>query len=100
MTGVQTCALPISVLSDVLDAAAHRERRRDLGWNESAELVSAGDIPMRWYLRGGFSQDDARALCGEVEALAQGAVITAPLTEAQVKAAAEKLGAAAMLRVL
>lgn len=89
-----------AVMSDVLDAAAHRQSRRDIGWNESAEVTPAGEIPMKWYLRGGFSSEDARTLCGEAEVLASGAVITGALTEAQAKEAAEKLGAAAMLRVL
>ena len=89
-----------AVMSDVLDAAAHRTSRRDIGWNESAEVTPAGEIPMKWYLRGGFSSEDARTLCGEAEVLASGAVITGALTEAQAKEAAEKLGAAAMLRVL
>ncbi|MCI9513086.1 MAG: homoserine dehydrogenase [Oscillospiraceae bacterium] len=89
-----------AVMSDVLDAAAHRQNRRDIGWNESAEVTPAGEIPMKWYLRGSFSSEDAKTLCGEVEVLSSGAVITGALTEAQVKDAAEKLGAAAMLRVL
>ena len=89
-----------AVMSDVLDAAAHRQNRRDIGWNESAEITPAGEIPMKWYLRGSFSSEDAKTLCGEVEVLSSGAVITGALTEAQVKDAAEKLGAAAMLRVL
>ncbi len=89
-----------AVMSDVLDAAAHRQNRRDIGWNESAEITPAGEIPMKWYLRGSFSSEDAKTLCGEVEVLSSGAVITGALTEAQTKDAAEKLGAAAMLRVL
>ena len=89
-----------AVMSDVLDAAAHRQNRRDIGWNESAEVTPAGEIPMKWYLRGSFSSEDAKTLCGEVEVLSSGAVITGALTEAQTKDAAEKLGAAAMLRVL
>jgi hypothetical protein len=36
----------------------------------------------------------------EAEKIAEGAVITAPMTEIRAKAAAEKLGAAVMLRVL
>ena len=55
---------------------------------------------MKWYLRGAFSVADAKAVCGEVEEVAEGAVITAPMKEADAKAAAEKLGAAALLRVL
>ena len=89
-----------AVMSDVLDAAAHREKRRDLSWNESADITPAEELPMKWYLRGAFSTEDARTVCGEVEVLASGAVITGAMTEADAKAAAEKLGAAAMLHVL
>ena len=55
---------------------------------------------MKWYLRGAFSAADAKAVCGDVEEVAEGAVITAPMAEAAAKEAAEKLGAAALLRVL
>ena len=55
---------------------------------------------MKWYLRGAFSTAEAKAVCGEVEEVAEGAVITVPMAEADAKAAAEKLGAAALLRVL
>ena len=89
-----------AVISDVMDALQHRHKRRNLGWDEAADLVSAAEVPMRWYLRGSFSAADAQALCGGAEELEPGAVITAPMTEVQAKSAAEKLGAAAMLRVL
>lgn len=89
-----------AVMSDVLDVLQHRAKRRDLGWSERAELAVTEEIPMKWYLRGQFSAIDAKSACGEVEELASGAVITAPMTELAVKAAAEKLGAAAVLRVL
>ena len=55
---------------------------------------------MKWYLRGSFTVSDAQTVCGPVEEVAANAVITAPLTVADAKAAAEKLGGAAMLRVL
>ena len=89
-----------AVLSDVMDAIRHREKRRNLGWSQSADLVAADDLVMRWYLRGDFTLEAAKAACGEVEQLAEGAVITAPITGAAAKKAAEALGAAAMLRVL
>ena len=89
-----------AVLSDVMDAIRHRERRRNLGWSQSADLVAADDLVMRWYLRGDFSLDAAKAVCGEVEELTEGAVITAPVTGAAAKEVAKALGAAAMLRVL
>ena len=89
-----------AVMGDVIDAIQHRAKRRDLGWSQGADLVAAADLPMRWYLRGDFSLDDARTVCGQAEELAQGAVITGTMTEMEAKAAAEKLGAVSMLRVL
>ena len=62
--------------------------------------MAADDLVMRWYLRGDFSLDAAKAVCGEVEELTEGPVITAPMTGAAAKEAAKALGAAAMLRVL
>ncbi len=89
-----------ALIGDVIDAVAHREKRRDLGWSESADLANSAELAMKWYLRGEFSAADAKAACGDVEEVAEGAVITAPMAEADAKAAAEKLGAAALLRVL
>jgi len=89
-----------ALIGDVIDAVAHREKRRDLGWSQSAELLDPAELPMKWYLRGAFSIADAQAVCGEVVEVAEGAVITVPMVEAEAKAAAEKLGAAALLRVL
>lgn len=89
-----------ALIGDVIDAVAHREKRRDLGWSESADLADVAELAMKWYLRGGFSADEAKAVCGDVEVIGEGAVITAPMAEAAAKAAAEKLGAAALLRVL
>jgi len=89
-----------ALIGDVIDAVAHREKRRDLGWSESADLADVAELVMKWYLRGGFSADEAKAVCGDVEVIGEGAVITAPMAEAAAKAAAEKLGATALLRVL
>ena len=85
-----------AVMGDVLDVIDHRAKRRNLGWSQGAELAAIEEIPMKWYLRGEF---DAAAV-EEAEKIAENAVITAPMTEAQAKAAAERLGAAVMLRVL
>ena len=85
-----------AIMGDIIDAVAHRDVRRDLGWTEEAELADANEIPMKWYLRGEFSADSVE----NAEKVAENAVITAPLTKAQAQAQAEKLGAAAMLRVL
>ena len=89
-----------AVMGDVIDAVQHREKRRNLGWSQGEALVSAAELPMKWYLRGNFSLDDARTVCGQAEELRTGAVITGAMTETQAKAAAEKLGAVSMLRVL
>ena len=89
-----------ALMGDVIDAIQHREKRRELGWSESADLADSALLPMKWYLRGDFTAADAKAVCGEVEEIAPNAVITAAMTEIDAKAAAEKLSAAAMLRVL
>ena len=89
-----------AVVGDIIDIMQHREHRRDISWNESAELTKSCEIPMKWYLRGNFSNADAEAACGKIEALAEGAVIVADLDEAAAKAAAEKLGAVSLLHVL
>jgi homoserine dehydrogenase len=89
-----------ALMGDVIDAIQHREKRRELGWSESADLADSALLHMKWYLRGDFTAADAKAVCGEVEEIAPNAVITAAMTEIDAKAAAEKLSAAAMLRVL
>ena len=89
-----------ALMGDIIDAIQHRDKRRDLGWSEAAELADSDELPMKWYLRGSFTVSDAQTVCGPVEEVAANAVITAPLTVADAKAAAEKLGGAAMLRVL
>lgn len=89
-----------ALMGDIIDAVQHREKRRELGWSESADLLPSAELPMKWYLRGSFDAEAAKAVCGEAEKVADGAVITAPMKEADAKAAAQRLGAAAMLRVL
>ena len=85
-----------AVMGDVLDVLDHRAKRRNLGWSQGAELAAIEEIPMKWYLRGEFAAAEVQ----DAEKIADSAVITAPMTEIQAKAAAEKLGAAVMLRVL
>ena len=87
-------------MGDVLDVIEHRTKRRNIGWSEGACLADIKELSMRWYLRGEFSAEAARKECGEAEELAPGAVITAPMKEADAKAAAAALGACAVLRVL
>ena len=87
-----------AVMGDVLDVMDHREKRRNIGWSQGADLAAVEDLPMRWYLRGSFAE--AGDVCAVSEKLAEGAVITEPMTESAAKAAAQALGADAMLRVL
>ena len=84
-----------AVMGDVLDALAHRNRRRDLGWSEDAPLIDQErDLPLYWYLRG----DLARPAGGEK--LAEGAYIVGPLSAQAAKELAEQVKAAALMPVL
>jgi len=83
-----------AVMGDVIDALQHREKRRNLGWSESAPLAAFDGLSMRWYLRGGFQAPEG------CEALSGGAVLTGVLTAGEAKALAENLGAEAILPVL
>jgi len=83
-----------AVMGDIIDALQHRDKRRDLGWSESASLASFDELVMPWYLRGGFT-----APAGST-ALEGGAVITAPMSAGDARALAGKLGADALLPVL
>ena len=84
-----------AVMGDVLDALAHRSKRRDLGWSEPAALIDhEQELPLYWYLRGGAVQPEGS------EKLADGAYITGPLSVKAAKELAEQSGAAALLPVL
>ena len=89
-----------AVMGDVLDVITHRSNRRRIGWNEDAQLADVKELSMKWYLRGEFSAEEAEKVCGKIEILAPGAVITSAVKEEQAKAMAEALNAAVMLRVL
>ena len=89
-----------AIMGDIIDAIQHREERYPLGWSESADLFPSAELATKWYLRGQFTAAEAQAACGEVREVAPGAFITAPMAEAAAKAAAEKLGAAALIRTL
>lgn len=83
-----------AVMGDVLDALAHREKRRSLGWSEPADLIDLErELPMRWYIRGGSEQPP------ECEKLTGNAYITGLMPAKDAKALAEKTGAAALLPV-
>lgn len=83
-----------AVMGDVIDALQHREKRRDLGWSESAPLAGFDELSMRWYLRGGVVPGTG------LESLSDGAYLTASLTGREAKELAAKLDAAVLLPVL
>ena len=84
-----------AVMGDVLDALGHREKRRDLGWNEGADLVDLEtELPLHWYLRGDFAAPPSS------ERLAEGAVIVGPVSHKEAKVLSARVGAQAMLPVL
>lgn len=84
-----------AVMGDVLDALEHREKRRNLGWSQGADLVDLdSDLPLYWYLRGDFTAPPGS------ERLAEGAVIVGPVSRKEAKALAARVNAEAMLPVL
>lgn len=84
-----------AVMGDVIDVLNHREKRRSIGWIESAQLADMErDVPLYWYLRGG-----AETPAGS-ESLADGACIVGPLCRKDAKSLAERLGAQMLLPVL
>lgn len=84
-----------AVMGDVLDVLEHREKRRNLGWSESADLIDfSNELPMYWYLRGDFTAPPSS------EVLSDGAVIVGPVSHRQAKALAQRVGAQALLPVL
>lgn len=61
-----------AVMGDVLDALAHREKRRNLGWSRDAALADLETaLSMRWYIRGAdrltaaMTAREARAMAGQ-----------------------------------
>ncbi len=83
-----------AVMGDVIDVLQHREKRRNLGWSESAELAGMDGLPMRWYLRGAFTPPQGSQEIGG------GAVLTGVMPAGEARALAENLGAEAILPVL
>ena len=84
-----------AVMGDVLDALAHRAKRRDLGWSEDAPLIDQErDLPLYWYMRGEIARPEGS------EQLAEGAYIVGPLSVQAAKELAERSGAAALMPVL
>ena len=84
-----------AVMGDALDALEHREKRRNLGWSQGADLVDLdSDLPLYWYLRGDFTAPPSS------ERLAEGAVIVGPVSRKEAKALAARVNAEAMLPVL
>ena len=84
-----------AVMADILDALAHRQKRRSLGWSEPADLADLErDLPIRWYMRGVFpAPADSQPLSGA-------AVITSPMPAAEARTMACQLDAKAVLPVL
>ena len=84
-----------AVMGDVLDALEHREKRRNLGWCEGADLVDLdSELPLYWYLRGDFAPPPSS------ERLAEGAVIVGPVPRKEAKILAARVGAQVVLPVL
>ena len=84
-----------AVMGDVLDALEHREKRRDLGWSQGADLVDLDSgLPLYWYFRGDLSPPPSS------ERLAEGAVIVGPVSRKEAKALAARVNAEVMLPVL
>lgn len=84
-----------AVMGDVLDALEHREKRRNLGWSQGADLVDLdSDLPLYWYLRGDLTPPPSS------ERLAEGAVIVGPVSRKEAKVLAARVNAAVMLPVL
>ena len=84
-----------AVMGDILDALAHRDRRRNLGWSQSAELIDLdAELPLHWYLRGDFTPPAGS------QRLSDRAVIVGPVPGAEVRALAQRVGAQTLLPVL
>lgn len=84
-----------AVMGDVLDALEHREKRRNLGWCEGADLVDLdSELPLYWYFRGDFAPPPSS------ERLAEGAVIVGPVPRKEAKILAARVGAQVVLPVL
>ncbi len=79
-----------AVVGDILDILQHRSCCRTLDWSQPADLVDAGDLATPWFVRGGQTGGAAE------RTLAPGAVMTIPMTAAQVAA----LQADSAIRVL
>ena len=84
-----------AVMGDILDALAHRDRRRNLGWSQSAELIDLdAELPLHWYLRGDFTPPAGS------QRLSDRAVIVGPVPGTEVRALAQRVGAQTLLPVL
>lgn len=70
-----------AVVADMMDALAHREKRRPIEWGDGSQqlLLPIDDLESAWYVRG--TVDDALVACKT-----EGAVITIPMTAAERKA--------------
>ncbi|MDO4750149.1 MAG: homoserine dehydrogenase [Eubacteriales bacterium] len=57
-----------AVVADVMDAARHSKRRRDIGWEAASEghLKDASELESRWYIRAALTPEEAEARYGNV----------------------------------
>ncbi len=69
-----------ALIGDVIDAVTHREKRRNLGWSEPADLADPGLLPARRYFRVRDSLRDVAVVCGQVQMLKEGDGYTSFLT--------------------
>jgi len=57
-----------AVVADVMDAARHSERRRDIGWGPAVpgQLRDAGELKTRWFVRAALKPEEAQEKYGNV----------------------------------
>ena len=98
-----------AVVADVIDIAKDLKRDRHNGWEEGApDLVVSPDIlSSPWYARVRASVDQVRLACGEIHLLAragapagEGAFLTQPMTEPQIRERLAGIPVASLFRVL
>src|SRR3546814_3075811 len=65
VTGVQTCALPISVVGDAHLDAAVGQARRPGGVPDDGDEVGGGDTPVEQHGEGEAAEEIGRASCRE-----------------------------------
>jgi len=95
-----------AVAADVIDAAKHIDARKYFGWGEAKPEMFFDPLSLvsRWYVRGGFSEAEAKALFGEVkiiEASEGSCVFTTPaMSGTEAKRLLSGKNIAALYRIL